>query len=164
MDQALVDNWNSKVRPQDHGYLLGDIAMKKPALHNVRRLNGHLRMIGGNHDIFNTADYLKAGFEKVMAMRVIDRILFAHIPIHPASMGRFRAQVHGHIHNNPGYGWPYINISAEEINYTPISFDEIEAKISLEESYRATTGDTSPLPTASYPVDDVATSYELDDK
>lgn len=135
MDEALIERHNSVVRPQDHYYHLGDVAMRKRHLAYVSKLNGHGRLIEGNHDIFAVEDYLKAGYEKVMAMRVLDlpnragNVLFAHIPIHPASMGRFRAQVHGHIHDAPSYGWPYINISAEVINYTPISWDEIVAII-----------------------------------
>ena len=130
MDEALIERHNSVVRPQDHYYHLGDVAMKKPHLDWIGKLNGHGRLIGGNHDVFTSHDYHKAGYEKVMAMRVMGmpdegKILFAHIPIHPASMGRFRAQIHGHIHNAPGYGWPYINISAEVINYTPVSFEQI---------------------------------------
>jgi calcineurin-like phosphoesterase family protein len=140
MTEQLIERHNSVVRPQDHFYPLGDVAMKKPHLEWVSKLNGHGRLIGGNHDIFDVKDYLKAGYEKVMAMRIMDlpkggNALFAHIPIHPASMGRFRAQIHGHIHNHIGYGFPYINVSAEVVNYTPVSFDELVAQIEKESPY-----------------------------
>jgi calcineurin-like phosphoesterase family protein len=139
MDEALIDNWNSTITdPAAHVYHLGDVAMRKAGLHNVQKLNGHKRLIPGNHDPFDVEDYLACGFEKVMGMRVTDEkgfgmagIIMTHIPIHRASLGRFKANVHGHIHNNQGldFGWPYINVSVEVIGYKPIELDEIIERI-----------------------------------
>jgi calcineurin-like phosphoesterase family protein len=135
MDEALVERWNKIVKPSDHVLHLGDVAMKKPGLAHVKRLHGHKRLAMGNHDIFTVQDYLKAGFEKIVAYRVFDkdspygRILFSHVPVHPESMGRFKAQVHGHIHDHPGYGFPYINVSVERTDYAPVALDDIVKQI-----------------------------------
>jgi calcineurin-like phosphoesterase family protein len=133
MDEHIIDRHNSVVAPSDHYYCLGDVAMNKRFLSCVGRLNGHGRLIGGNHDIFSAQQYLAAGFEKIMAMRVHANIIFTHVPVHPASLGRFRANVHGHVHQN-SYPFPYINVSMEVINYTPVSLDEIVARIDKEGS------------------------------
>ena len=82
MNEMLIQNWNSVVRPQDKVYHLGDVTMHKqlPAA-ILDRLNGHKRLVRGNHDVAPTKDYLK-WFEEVYACRVIDHMLFTHIPIH----------------------------------------------------------------------------------
>lgn len=128
MDEALVDRWNAVVRPSDHVYHLGDVAMKKPHLDIVKRLSGHKRLVFGNHDIFEVKHYLAAGFEKVMGLRVLDGLIFTHIPIHHGSMGRFRANVHGHVHNNEALALPYINVSVEVIDYTPVALEVVSAR------------------------------------
>lgn len=52
MDEALISNWNNRVKPGDSVYVLGDIAMCKPerAIEFVRRLRGQKFLIVGNHD------------------------------------------------------------------------------------------------------------------
>lgn len=134
MDEAMIERHNAVVKPQDHVYFLGDVAMKKDALNLVRRMNGHKRLIFGNHDIFDFQEYVKVGFQKLMSMRYFDGILCTHVPIHPGSMGRFKLNVHGHTHNNvvtvdSRPDARYLNVSVERINYTPVSLEEIRAKL-----------------------------------
>lgn len=136
MDEAMIANWNAVVRPQDKVYHLGDVAIKRESLSKVRRLNGHKYLIAGNHDIFDVRDYLDAGFEKVMGVKVFDGVIFTHIPLHPVSVERFKANVHGHIHNSPSYGFPHINVSVEVVNYTPVPMESILSTI--EQSSSAT--------------------------
>ena len=135
MNETIIENWNNTVMPQDHAYLMGDIAMKREFLPLVRRLNGHKRLLFGNHDIFDYKTYAKdAGFEKMMAMRVMDRIIFSHVPVHPGQLQRFKANVHGHTHQNfvmkEGRPDPqYMNVCCEVINYTPISLEQIKQRL-----------------------------------
>jgi calcineurin-like phosphoesterase family protein len=51
-DQALIENWNRVVGPDDVVYFLGDLAFCKPsyAVEMVSRLSGQKRWITGNHD------------------------------------------------------------------------------------------------------------------
>ena len=56
MDEALVERFNKVVGPKDKVYFLGDVAMRKPGLQVVNRLNGDLVLIKGNHDIFDLKD------------------------------------------------------------------------------------------------------------
>ena len=148
MDEMLVDLHNAYVKPSDHFYTLGDVTMERDGqgrgLEILARLNGHKRLIMGNHDHYAIKHYVK-WFEKVMAMQMMDNIRFTHIPVHPGSMGRATANVHGHIHDQDSpaphvyvdkYGkssvHPYINISLERTNYHPLSFEEIKDLIRLE--------------------------------
>ncbi len=123
---SLVDL--SVVNPQDKVYVLGDVTIsrKRSSLDIVSQLNGHKRLVMGNHDVQPVSAYLDAGFEKVMAYRVLDNILFSHIPIHPSQFVRFRGNVHGHMHD--ASLWPdtrYLNVCVEMTNYLPVSFDLI---------------------------------------
>lgn len=129
MDEAMVDRWNATVRPQDHVYHLGDVAMKRANLAIVGRLKGQKRLVFGNHDIYDAKDYLNAGFQKLCGMRVLDGMLLTHVPIHPGSIGRFVANIHGHVHNNEALLFPYVNMSVEVIDYTPVSLESIRCDL-----------------------------------
>lgn len=154
MDEVLITNHNALVQPEDHVWFLGDLTMARGSLKSgqakwlislIKRMNGHKRLILGNHDLFPTKVYLEAGFEKIKASHRHDNILFTHIPIHPASLSNVRACVHGHIHNNQStefkpilkldkktqvVSWtPYINISVEVTDYKPVDLDWVKAKI-----------------------------------
>lgn len=128
-DAAMIERWNSVVKPEDHVYHLGDVAMRRPDLERVvPRLNGHKRLILGNHDKEDVNHYRKLGFQKVYGSRRIDDFLLTHIPVHPNSLGessRPLINVHGHIHKHKEYGPQYRNVSVERINYTPVPLHEL---------------------------------------
>lgn len=128
MDEALVDNWNRVVSPFDKVYHLGDVVINKKELDTLYRLNGKKVLIKGNHDIFKLADYSKH-FYDIRGYHILDNMLLAHIPIHPESLERWKAQIHGHLHANTLKDKRYINVSVEQINYTPIDFEELREKI-----------------------------------
>ena len=126
MDAAMVERWNRTVRPQDHIYHLGDVAMGQAALHRVMpQLNGHKRLLLGNHD--NQApmkDYARY-FDKILVWRLFKPVIFTHVPIHQGSFGKATVNAHGHVHNSPSPSGPYINLSCEMWDYTPVHLDVI---------------------------------------
>jgi calcineurin-like phosphoesterase family protein len=137
MDEYMIDNWNSTVRPEDIVYHLGDIAMKNPGIRTLEKLNGKKYLIMGNHDIAKAKFYLKF-FRNVMSYKVFPKhlIIMSHIPLHPGGLIAYRAQkwkinIHGHTHTNNvtiegGMEDPrYINMSVEKWNYTPTLLDEL---------------------------------------
>lgn len=154
MDRCLIERHNAYVQPSDHWYCLGDVTMARDGagrgLEVLGQLNGHKRLIMGNHDHYHVKHYQKY-FEKIMAMNVFDNMLFIHVPVHPRSVGRFKAIVHGHTHEvcyppvdrilypedqAPVVGVvPYINICVEVTEYRPWSLEEIQNKV------RETVGD-----------------------
>lgn len=140
MNETIVANHNAVVKPSDHVYCLGDFAMKKESVEKwAPRLNGHGRILLGNHDIFGYKFYARF-FEKVGAYRYFDDLLFSHIPVAPWSCGA-RVNVHGHCHRSKPlfYDVPnpdargfvksqrYVNISLEHTNYRPVSLEEIRS-------------------------------------
>lgn len=54
MDRALIANWNSRVKPEDDIYVLGDFCFKGAtrAIEYLNQLKGHVHLIRGNHDNF----------------------------------------------------------------------------------------------------------------
>lgn len=145
MDECMIERHNKLVKPSDHWYCLGDISMMRPRFvaQQLKAMNGHKRLVRGNHDVFKTKEYLEF-FDEVYGVRVLDNILFTHIPVHPTSLGRFSANVHGHVHTGPDLTpavcmrtstdeiWitPYVNITVEHTDYYPLSLEEIKARIS----------------------------------
>lgn len=148
MDETMIERWNAKVKENDVVYHLGDVVINKRYLPLMSRLNGSKRLIMGNHDIFGHEEYLKY-FKKVAGVRVfVDQFILSHIPLHPDSItGRFKVNVHGHLHANevmtmcsvgPGVcdaeytSEPdprYLCVSVEHTNFEPLSFEEVEARI-----------------------------------
>jgi calcineurin-like phosphoesterase family protein len=135
MDEHMIEKWNSVVRPQDKVYHLGDVAMHRQAVQVIGRCNGHKRLVRGNHDEYSTKLYMQY-FEEVYASRVLDKMIFTHIPIHAECLGRFNVNVHGHVHNNvPAlhFGPNYFNVSVEVIDYTPISLEDLKLRVKKQQ-------------------------------
>lgn len=131
MNEHMIDCWNSVVRTQDKVYHLGDVTMFKQLDGRIlRRLPGHKRLVRGNHDVAPIKQYLQ-WFDEVYASRVLDHMILTHIPIHPNSLGRFKANIHGHIHGQPAFGPQYFNASVEAIDYTPVSLEDIKKRLKI---------------------------------
>lgn len=100
-DEAIIDNWNRVVGPNDKVEVLGDVIIGRSKRDLLGRLNGKKRLRMGNHDIFVrrwNEDY-KPYFEEITAYKVFDDLICSHIPLHPASVKeRWKANVHGHLH------------------------------------------------------------------
>jgi len=134
MDEQIIKNWNSVVCEYDKVYHLGDVAIPRRSLDILERLNGNKVLIKGNHDIFKLNDYTKH-FRDIRGAFVMDDIIFTHIPVHTDSKQRFKANVHGHLHGdvirdrNGEIDNFYINVSVEQINYTPIPYESIKSII-----------------------------------
>lgn len=134
MDEALVKMWNERVDPKDSVNVLGDVVINRRCFKTLGRLNGRLRLISGNHDIFRMEEYLKY-FDDIRAYQVEDGIIMSHIPIHPQSMERFGCNVHGHYHDKRvmlGDGTidpRYICVSVEQTHFAPISWDDVKERI-----------------------------------
>lgn len=109
----------------------------------VHRMNGHKRLILGNHDHFPPKVYLECGFEKIVGTgQWLDDMILSHYPVHPLSLGRSRGCVHGHTHDNPDepvhtwvdkngkrYVQPYLNVSCERTSYRPLPLYEVKRRV-----------------------------------
>lgn len=125
-DETIIEAWNAHVKPQDKVYHLGDFTINpKMVAHYASRLEGHKRLIMGNHDIAKPSVYAEH-FGKVMAYREFNGCVFSHVPIHPWQLERWRFNIHGHTHAQSVSDTQYINLCPEVAGlYRPWNFDEI---------------------------------------
>ncbi len=131
MDAVLLDNWNFTVRPDDEVIYLGDLRYGRnapPASHFLEGLHGKVTLIAGNHD-----DPLPGALPSLEITYQDLRFLCIHDP-GMVPEGYQGWVIHGHIHNNDPHRYPFINgvtrtinVSAELVDYTPVSLDEIAA-------------------------------------
>lgn len=133
-DWFMVEQWNSLVKPQDKVYHLGDVYMgaKKGYIENLlSKLNGHKRLILGNHD--NGRDQiLQKYFEKIEVWRKFTEfgLLLTHVPVHESTLkeSRFGAHtlnIHGHIHHNPSPDGSYQCVCVEQTDYKPVNIEDL---------------------------------------
>lgn len=155
MDEALIDNWNAVVRPQDRVWLLGDFVMGriKESLPTAYRLNGEKHLVPGNHDrcwsgngkVGNwPARYEEVGFilepneiQLVLADRYVNVCHFPYIEDErhkdrysehrPKDDGR--VLLHGHIHDMWKTNERQINVGIDVWDYAPVPLDTIVALV-----------------------------------
>lgn len=156
MNAALIKNWNSVVTFEDTVYFLGDFSFGRHSIVSDRnfffQLSGHKRMILGNHDRhFNVYDgaikvksmkspeeaiayWKEVGFEEVSNNPIVldDFYILSHQPMNGVNHSQTFINIHGHTHDVNMVGGNYFNASVENINYTPIDFEEIKEKFANE--------------------------------
>lgn len=143
MNEALINNWNSKVSPGDIVFHLGDFAFGKLKLWTsvLERLNGIKYLVLGNHDFKNMPDGTRKYFKKVTQQLYINiggqKIYLNHYPF-LCYGGVYRTnpvwQLFGHVHTGTiGQDTPRLvnlypmqyDVGVDNNNYTPISYDEV---------------------------------------
>lgn len=155
MNEAMVKNWNARVKPDDVIYHLGDVALGKIAdsLAIIRRLNGHKHLIPGNHDRCwpyhqkvrptDVRIYQDVGFTIHAPQLYVYRVLLCHLPAtgdsreeeryaehRPLTRGGFPI-VHGHVHDrwkvNNELDVPQVNVGVDVWDFRPVHLDEVRA-------------------------------------
>lgn len=147
MDECLIENWNSVVKPGDKIYHLGDVVMGNEPMQWMDtfwpKLNGSKRLIVGNHDNIKK---LVAGnyFAKVSMWRLFTEfgLLLTHVPVHQSNIKLYIAEgdyeegdcgskqvsflnVHGHIHQNASPQGPYKCVCVEQTAFTPVNIEDL---------------------------------------
>ena len=149
MDEKIIRRWNGRVNEYDTVYVLGDAFFKgeERSLAIMQRLNGHKRLIRGNHDR-NNGKLLKLweSLSEYEELRDGERlVVLSHYPMmfynhqHDGAV-----MLYGHVHNTREWelvekwqqelwriGIParIINVGCmmEYMDYTPRTLDEILA-------------------------------------
>lgn len=132
MHDCMVDRWNAVVRPKDIVWVLGDVAFGRDWVTIMMpQLNGTKHLILGNHDTYGLETYARE-FKKILGVIAYKNCLLTHIPVHPKQTGRFKLNIHGHVHHvdadlaaNPFY----YNVCADHINLTPVAWETIRERI-----------------------------------
>ena len=148
MNEHMIEQWNSVVKPNDTIYHLGDVFFgNRDDFEKIwGRLNGRKKLIVGNHD---NIKYLSTGefFEEVLMWKLLTKhkMLLTHVPVHQSNLDIYVSKkynegdvgtvqqkflnIHGHIHQNLSPAGPYVNMSVEAINYTPVNIQEVHANV-----------------------------------
>ncbi len=135
MNKAMINNWNSVVKPEDNIYHLGDVGfLDEGPLYNIlSQLNGRKHLIWGNHDqTIKKSEKIRSLFVWCKDYHEFKKdghtICLFHYPIgewNKAHRGAYH--LHGHCHGN--YKYPRegrcMDVGANLINHTPIEFDEV---------------------------------------
>lgn len=126
MDQAMIEKYNSLVKPKDIVYHLGDFGY---ATSTAAYLNGVKHLIIGNHD-WKILDDLKPHFvwcRDTFRLKINGNTFWlAHYP-HRAWPQAFHGAYHlfGHVHGRlPDYGRS-CDVGVDVWNYAPVHIDQI---------------------------------------
>lgn len=152
MNEALIQNWNEVVAPEDRVYILGDVAMggrsKGPRLAAIlRRLNGTKYLIPGNHDSYILRDeecreeitILPPIYELSIADDTLpkrrggksgrQRIILSHYSMRVwHKNGRGSWHLFGHSHGSlTGLGKSFdVGIDGPYSNFRPMSYEQVK--------------------------------------
>lgn len=128
-DNHIITQWNKVVTNKDSVWILGDITMEKSSSYALLdQLKGYKKVVLGNHDKSSNVRELLSHVNNVCGMIKYKNFILSHCPIHPKEIRRFKGNIHGHVHENTLSDKRYFNVSCEAINYTPISFNELQSR------------------------------------
>ncbi len=137
MNNTLINNWNSRVKPEDEVIIIGDWCFKNSpggkegegvqanAQHWESLMNGHKVFIRGNHDKNNS---VKSKIVSLVLYYSNNTIFCIHDP--QFYNNRYEINFVGHVHNN----WKYkvtvhdnivlINIGVDVWKFAPVEIGE----------------------------------------
>ena len=134
MDEEMIRRWNSVVKPLDKVYHLGDFALggdDKYALSILKRLNGYLHLIEGNHDMiaWRLRDYFASfnhGFIEIEACgKTMTLCHYAMKVWHKSHHGRWLLYGHSHgtLPDDPNS--LSFDVGVDCHDFTPLHFDQV---------------------------------------
>lgn len=166
MNEAIIENWNKVVKPNDIVYHLGDTMLNDNAkgIECFKRLNGQIFLIYGNHDTSNRIDALYeacrhkmvGGWHAFVIKHGKQSIYLSHYPTLTSNFddkhfSQHVINLHGHTHQRTN--WldsrnPFMyHVGVDSHNCTPIHIDEVITDI------RQRWNEIGRLPTPSKPED-----------
>jgi calcineurin-like phosphoesterase family protein len=133
MNNFIIKKWNETVKKHDVTYILGDVTMERKHFYPLLdELKGIKKVILGNHDrpqdvpeLLKYVNWVGGMYEFKDKMTESD-VFLTHAPVHPQELEyRINFNIHGHVHENSLPDNRYLNVSAEVIDYTPKTFEEL---------------------------------------
>jgi calcineurin-like phosphoesterase family protein len=134
MDEALVERWNERVRPDDRVYFLGDFSLRRGPVTGeiLERLNGEIHVVWGNHDRPAYAIRERfASFHDYLQVRVGGQLIvcfhYAMRIWNQAHRGAWHLYGHSHgsLPDDPRARSMDVGVDCND--YYPFSFDEVAA-------------------------------------
>ena len=142
-DETIIANWNSVVGPEDIVYVLGDLMLgdNEWGRECVRRLNGRICLIRGNHDtphrwyeFYRTiGDNIQFGNCAELINYRRYNFYLSHFPtltgnLEKESLHQMTLNLHGHTHSKSKFfeDRPYMyNVALDANDNTPVLLDDI---------------------------------------
>ena len=140
MEEALIDQWNAVVTPDDLVYHLGDFCFKgsKPAARVLERLNGAVVLIRGNHDSDNTAKlpHWRSVHDLLEIRHQKQRLVLCHYPmLEWPGAWRGAVHLHGHTHGAVPPHRQRADVGVDVWRYRPITLDHILERLERAPGY-----------------------------
>ena len=144
MDKALLDNWNNKVKTEDHVYVIGDFTYRSgfTADYYLKQLKGHKHLIVGNHDLCTLKNEKALSyFDTVEKLGYVNDngrdVVMCHYPIAEWNGCRRKKNpsfhIYSHIHNRNGEISGFMHTRKNSLNagcmingYEPCTLEELE--------------------------------------
>lgn len=145
MNEALIENWNSVVGPNDVVFYIGDFCWRGKESHDeiLKRLNGKIYFVMGNHDDYKVisslnrfemiADYIDLWVQYGENNDDRVQICLMHYPIFQWDRKHHGSyMIHGHSHgnlfkSNPElYEQKIMDVGCNLTEYKPIDFWEVK--------------------------------------
>ena len=142
MNEAIVENWNKVVDKDDICYVLGDIMLNNNeiGLSLLRRLNGNIHIIAGNHDSYERIGRYVTETDNVLSVLWADMIRYkgyhfylSHFPtmtgnLENESLKKMMCCLFGHTHQKTNFynDIPYLyHVGVDSHNCAPVLLDDI---------------------------------------
>ena len=149
MNEAIVENWNKVVKPNDIVYHLGDTMLNntEKGIEYFKQLNGQIFLIFGNHDTSNRVNTLytgdcrykmQGGWYAYIIKYGKQSIYLSHYPTLTANyddkhFSQHVINLHGHTHQRTNWLDPknpfMYHVGMDSHNCTPIHIDEVMSDI-----------------------------------
>lgn len=147
MNQALIDNWNSVVGPDDTVFHLGDVTFggNTNLIEHVSKLNGHIILIKGNHDKRLQQSICDKLFEySCQQLRLNIEGYTVILNHYPFLCFAEDIQLFGHIHSPSESDDVYkfsccgdhssqYDVGVDNNNYKPVSWQQIKSRYAATE-------------------------------
>lgn len=142
MDETIIENWNKIVKPDDMVIHLGDVILNdnEHGLECLRRLNGQISLVWGNHETDTRKKFLGA-LPNVITLGYAHQFKYGKLTFYlshyPALTANYDDKhfsqhvfnLHGHTHQRANWLDPknpfMYHVGLDSHNNTPVHIDEI---------------------------------------
>jgi calcineurin-like phosphoesterase family protein len=129
MDEAIICNWNARIRPNDTAYILGDFCFGDPRKF-YDRLNGKVYIIPGSHDKELNKIPEEFILPPIYTLKLDPPITLCHYAMRSWYKSHYASwHLFGHHHGKlEPYGLSF-DVGVDCWDYYPVSLDEVAEKM-----------------------------------